>query len=60
MNLPQGGDKELGREGFDLITLKVIAKVRKVRFGSFSYIYLYYSVVLKCCPNVLHHVATQM
>ena len=42
MKLPQDGDNELGREGFDWITLKVIAKVRKVRFGSLSHIYLYY------------------
>ena len=41
MKLPQDGDKELWREGFDLITLKVIVKVRKVRFGSFSHISLY-------------------
>ena len=59
MKLPQDSDNELGREGFDWITLKVIAKVRKVRFGLFSHISLYESVVLKCCPNVLHHVASQ-
>ena len=35
------GDNELWREGFDLITLRVIAMVRKVRFGSFSHISLY-------------------
>ena len=56
MKLPQGGDNELWREGIDWITIKVIAKVR---FGSFSHISLYKSVVLKCCPNVLHHVAPQ-
>ena len=41
MKLPQDGDNELWREGFDWITLKVIAKVRKVRFDSFSHISLY-------------------
>ena len=29
MKLRHDGDNELGREGFDLITLKVITKVRK-------------------------------
>ena len=33
MKLPQDGDNELWRAGFDWITLKVIVKVRKVRFG---------------------------
>ena len=37
----QDGDNELEREGFHWIALKVIAKVRKVRFGSFSHISLY-------------------
>ena len=41
MKLPQDGDDELWREGFDWITLKVIVKGRKVRFGSFSHISLY-------------------
>ena len=59
MKLPQDGDNELWREGFDWITIKVIAKVRNVRLGSFSHISLYKSVVLKCCPNVLHHVTPQ-
>ena len=40
-------------------SLKVLVKDRKVRFGSFSHISLYYSVVLKCCPNVLPHMASQ-
>ena len=35
--------------------LNVIFKVGKVRFGPFSH---NYSVVKKCCPNVLHHVAS--
>ena len=39
MNLPEYGDDELWREGFDWITLKVIVKGRKVRFGSFSHNY---------------------
>ena len=59
MKLPQDGNNKLWREGFDWIILKVIAKVRKVTLGSFSHISLYWSVVLKCCPNVLHHVASQ-
>ena len=58
MKLPQDGDHELWRKGFDWITPKVIAKVRKVRFDSCSHISLYISVVLKCCPNVLHHVGS--
>ena len=37
----QDGDNELWREGFYWIILKVIAKVRKVRFVSFSHIYVY-------------------
>ena len=49
MKLPQDRDNELGIEGFDCITLKVIANVSKVRFGSFLHISVYYSVVLKCC-----------
>ena len=36
MKLPQDGANELWRDGFDWIVLKV----RKVRFGSFSHIYL--------------------
>ena len=41
MKLPQDGDNKLWREGFYLIILKVIAKVKKVIFGSFSHISLY-------------------
>ena len=41
MKLPQDGDNKLWREGFDWITLKVSAKVRYVRIGSFSHISLY-------------------
>ena len=37
---------------------KVIFKVVKVRFCPFSHNYWYYSVVTKCCPNLLHHVAS--
>ena len=41
------------------ITRKVIFKVRKVRFGPFSEnYYRYYSAVTKCCPTLLHHVAS--
>ena len=42
----------------DLIRIiwKVIFKVGKVRFGPLSH--RYYSVVTKCCPIVLHHVAS--
>ena len=44
----------------DLIELfkKVIFKVGKVRFGPFSDNYLCYSVVMKCYPNLLAHVAS--
>ena len=38
MKLPQDGDNKLWREGFAWIILKVIAKVRKVTFGTFLYI----------------------
>ena len=31
---------------------------RKVRFSPISHNYLYYSIVTKCCPNLLHHVAS--
>ena len=44
------------RDGFDYIIKKVTFKVGKVRFGPYSNNYLYYSVVMKCCPNALHHV----
>ena len=37
---------------------KVIFKVGKIRFSPFSHNYWYYSVVTKCCPNLLHHVAS--
>ena len=33
-------------------------QVGKVRFSPFSHNYWYYSVVLKCCPNLLHHIAS--
>ena len=47
MKHPQDSGNELWKEGFDWITLNVIAKVRKVKFGSFSHISVYKSVVLK-------------
>ena len=31
---------------------------RKVRFSPFSHNYWYYSIVTKCCPTLLHHVAS--
>ena len=31
---------------------------RKGQVGPFSHDYLYYSVVTKCCPILLHHVAS--
>ena len=31
---------------------------KPVSFGPFSHIYLYYSIVPKCCPILLHHVAS--
>ena len=39
------------------IIQNVIFKVGKVRFSSFSHNYWYYSIITKCCPNLLHHVA---
>ena len=38
-------------EETDSVTLKVIVKLSKVRFGSLSHIYVYKSVVSKCCPK---------
>ena len=35
-----------------------IVKVGKARCSPFSHNYWYYSVITKCCPNVLHHVAS--
>ena len=49
---------QLSRDGFDSIIQKVIVKVVNVRFGLFSNKYRYYSVVTKCCPILLHHVAS--
>ena len=49
---------KLSREEFYWIIQKVIFKVGKVRFSPFSHNYWYYSVVTKCCPNLLHHVAS--
>ena len=46
------------RDRFDWIIRKVISKVGKVRFGQFSHNYLYYSIVTKCFPNLLHHVSS--
>ena len=48
----------LTRDGFHWIIQKVIFKVGKVRFSPFFHNYWYYSVVAKCCPNLLHHVAS--
>ena len=48
---------QLSRDGFHWIIQKVIFKVGKVRFSPFSHNYWYYSIVMKCCPNLLHHVA---
>ena len=48
---------QLSRDGFHWIIQKVIFKVGKVRFSPFSHNYWYYSIVTKCCPNLLHHVA---
>ena len=49
---------QLSRDGIDWIIQKFILKVKKVRFGPLSHNYLYYSVATKCCPNLLHHVAS--
>ena len=42
MKLPQDGDNELWREGFDCITLKIIAKVRE---GQVWLIFTYLSIL---------------
>ena len=49
-----GWDRSTSRDGFDLIILKVIFKVGKVKFGPFFHNYWYYSVITKCCPNLLY------
>ena len=49
---------QLSRDGLNWIIQKVIFKVGKVRFSPFSHNYWYYSIVTKCCPNLLHHVAS--
>ena len=49
---------KLSRDGLHWIIPKVIFKVGKVRFSPFSHNYWYYSIVTKCCPNLLHHVAS--
>ena len=58
MELPNDGTNQLSKDGFDGIALNVIIQGRKGQIGPFSHIYLYYSVVLKCCPVVLCHVAS--
>ena len=52
------GSNELSKDGFDGIALKVIFEGLKGQIGPFSYIYLYYSVLPKCCQFFLHHVAS--
>ena len=49
---------QLSRDGFHWIIQKVIFKVGKVRFSPFSHNDWYYSIVTKCCPHLLHHVAS--
>ena len=58
MELPNDVTNELSKDGFDGIALKVIFHGRKGQIDPFSHIYLYYSVVPKCCPIVLYHVAS--
>ena len=58
MELPNEGTNELSKDGFDGISQKVIFQGLKGQIGPFSHIYIYYSVVPKCCPLVLHHVAS--
>ena len=48
---------QLSRDGLHWIIQKVIFNVGKVRLSPFSHNW-YYSVVTKCCPNLLHHVAS--
>ena len=49
---------QLPRDGFHWAIQKVIFKFVKVRFSPLSHNYWYYSVVRKCCPYLLHHVAS--
>ena len=61
MELPNDGTiilNELSKDGFDEIALMVIFQSQKGQIGPFSHIYLYYSVVPKCCTIFLHHVAS--
>ena len=58
MELPIDGTNELSKDGFDGIALNVIFQGRKGQIGPFSHIYQYYSVVPKCCPILLCHVAS--
>ena len=55
---PWGDIDQLSRDGFHWIIRRVILKVGRVRFGPFSHNYWYYSVVTKCCPNLVHHIAS--
>ena len=58
MELPNDGIKEMSNDGFDGIALKVIFQGRNGQIGPFSHIYLYYSVVPKCCSILLCHVGS--
>ena len=55
MKLPHDGDNELWRELFNVITLKVIVEVRKVRLAHFHiFIFLNRSIeVLPKCSKIL-------
>ena len=55
---PNDGTNQLSKDDFDGIALKVPFQGRKGLIGPFSHIYLYYSVVRKCCHILLHHVAS--
>ena len=43
-------------DGFYWIYQKVTFNVRKARFCPSYHNYKYYAVVMKCCPNLYHHV----
>ena len=58
MELPNDGTNEVSEDGFDGISLKVICHGRKCQISTFSHIYLYSSVVQRCCSIFLHHVAS--
>ena len=55
MELHQYGINELWRDGIDLINLKIIYKVRKVRFSFFTYLYIHFVLIssIKVLPKCI-------